>query len=186
MQALKQILRERVISRLRDDSDADRLVARGLQLGENAYINASARLDGVALWLISIGDDSVIGPCVQILAHDATTRREIGYSIVAPVTVGARVFVGAGSILLPGTTIGDDAIIGAGSVIRGDVPAGKMVIGNPPVVVCDSEEYIARHRKLLDESPHWPSQGWTVKRGITKQRMRQMRETLGDGSGYLA
>jgi len=183
---LKQLLRQRVISRLRGDSDADRLVARGLQLGENAYINASARLDGVALWLISIGDDSVIGPCVQILAHDATTRREIGYSIVAPVTIGDRVFIGAGSILLPGATIGDDAIVGAGSVIRGHVPAGKLVVGNPPLVVCDTEEYIARHRRRMEESPCWPSQGWTVKRGITKQRMREMREVLGGGSGYLA
>jgi maltose O-acetyltransferase len=179
-------LRQRVISRLRGDSDARRLVARGLRLGENAYINASARLDGGALWLISIGEDTVIGPGVQILAHDATTRRRLGYSIVAPVTIGARVFVGAGSIVLPGATIGDDTIIGAGSVVRGEVPAGKLVVGNPPVVVCDSDEYIARHHKQLDERPHWPSEGWTVKRGITADRMRQMREALEDGIGYLA
>jgi maltose O-acetyltransferase len=183
---LKQLLRERVVTRLRGDSDADGLAARGLQVGRDVYINASARLDGVALWLISIGDETVIGPGVQVLAHDATTRRALGYSIVAPVKIGSRVFVGAGSILLPGVTIGDDAIIGAGSVIREDVPAGKMVIGNPPVVVCDTEEYLARHRRKLERSSHWPSEGWTVKRGITAERMREMRETLGDGSGYLA
>lgn len=183
---LKQLLRENVVTRLRGDSDADRLAARGLQVGEDVYINASARLDGVALWLISIGDETVIGPGVQILAHDATTRRALGYSIVAPVRIGARVFVGAGSILLPGVTVGDDAIIGAGSVVREDVPAGKLVIGNPPTVICDTEEYLARHRGKLERSPHWPSQGWTVKRGITRERMREMRETLGDGSGYLA
>ncbi len=183
---LKQFFRQRVISRLRGDSDADRMVARGLQLGENAYINASARLDGVALWLISIGDDSVIGPGVQILAHDATTRLKLGYSIVARVTIGDRVFVGAGSIILPGATIGDDTIIGAGSVVRGDLPAGKLVIGNPPVVVCDSDEYIERHRKQLDASPSWPSEGWTVKRGITDKRKRQMRDRLEDEVGYLA
>jgi maltose O-acetyltransferase len=183
---LKQLVREQLVTRLRGDSNADRLAERGLRVGKDVYINASARLDGVALWLISIGDETVIGPGVQVLAHDATTRRAIGYSIVAPVEIGARVFVGAGSILLPGVTVGDDAIIGAGSVVRSDVPAGKLVIGNPPVVICETEEYLARHRKRLDGSPHWPSHGWTVKRGITAERMREMRETLGDGSGYLA
>jgi maltose O-acetyltransferase len=183
---LKQLVREQLVTRLRGDSSAERLATRGLQVGEDVYINASARLDGVALWLISIGDETVIGPGVQVLAHDATTRRAIGYSIVAPVKIGARVFVGAGSVLLPGVTVGDDAIIGAGSIVRDDVPAGKLVIGNPPRVICSTEEYLARHRRRLEESPSWPSQGWTVKRGITRERMKEMRETLGDGSGYLA
>jgi maltose O-acetyltransferase len=162
------------------------LTAEGLQLGENVFINGSARLDGVAPWLISIGDDSVIGPGVQILSHDATTRRSLGYSIVAQVTIGSRVFVGAGSILLPGTTIGDDTIVGAGSILRGEVPAGKLVIGNPPAVICDVDEYLGRHRERLAERPCWPSQGWTVKRGITAERKAQMRDALDDGIGYLA
>lgn len=162
------------------------MTAQGLELGENVFINASARLDGVAPWLISIGDDTVIGPGVQILSHDATTRRQLGYSIVARVTIGARVFVGAGSILLPGTSIGDDTIIGAGSVLRGEIPGGKLVIGNPPVVVCDTDEYLRRHSERLDERPCWPSQGWTTKRGITAERKVEMRDALDDGIGYLA
>jgi maltose O-acetyltransferase len=179
-------LRHRAISRIRGDTDVDRLVAQGLQLGKNVFISASARLDEGAVWLISIGDDSVIGPGVRILAHDATTRRRLGYSIVARVTIEDQVFVGAGSIVLPGTTIGAGTIIGAGSVVRGEVPAGKLIVGNPPAVICDSEEYLAGHRKRIDERPHWPSAGWSVKRGITEERKAQMRDALEDGNGYLA
>jgi hypothetical protein len=66
------------------------------------------------------------------------------------------------------------------------VPPGKLIVGNPPVVVCDSEEYFARHRRQIDERPHWPSAGWSAKRGITEERKAQMREALEDGNGYLA
>ena len=161
------------------------MAARGLQLGEDVYINASARLDGVALWLISIGDETVIGPGVQVLAHDATTCRTDRATRSWPLSRSEiESSLGPASIILPGTTIGDDTIIGAGSVVRGDVPAEtghRQSAGRRRRQRTDP-----RAPQQLEESPHWPSQGWTVKRGITKPRMREMREALGDGSGYLA
>jgi maltose O-acetyltransferase len=175
----------RVVSRLRGEADARRLVARGLRLGRNVFINRSARLDGGFLWLISIGDESVVGPCVQILAHDATTRRRLGYSIVAPVAIGRRVFVGAGSIILPGVTIGDDVIVGAGSVVRSEVPDGSLVVGNPATLVGTTDDYFARHREEMRVRPRWPAEGWTVLGGITDENQSRMLEALRDGHGYV-
>jgi maltose O-acetyltransferase len=48
-----------------------------------------------------------------------------------PITVGAKVWIGGGAIVLPGISIGDDAIVGAGSVVTRDVRPGATVMGNP-------------------------------------------------------
>lgn len=52
-----------------------------------------------------------------------------------PVMIGNAVWFGANVTILPGTIIGDGVIVGAGSVVRGTVPTGSIVIGNPAVVV---------------------------------------------------
>lgn len=83
---------------------------------------------------IDIGDDVQIGPAVQLYTAthplDPAVRRS-GLEAARPVRIGDNVWIGGGAIVLPGVTIGDDAVIGAGSVVTRDVPAGKVVVGNP-------------------------------------------------------
>ena len=45
------------------------------------------------------------------------------------------VWIAANSIILRGVHIGKGAIVGAGSVVTKNVPAGKIVAGNPAVVI---------------------------------------------------
>jgi len=49
-----------------------------------------------------------------------------------PVTIGKQVFIGSGSIILPGVTLNDGVSVGALSLIRKSIPQGVLVIGNPP------------------------------------------------------
>lgn len=56
-------------------------------------------------------------------------------SLTAPVTLGNNVWIGGGSIILPGVTIGDNTTIGAGSVVTKDIPANCLAVGNPCRVV---------------------------------------------------
>lgn len=53
----------------------------------------------------------------------------------APVNIGDCVWLGANVTILPGAQIGNGAVIGAGSVVRGIVPDGAIVMGNPATVV---------------------------------------------------
>jgi acetyltransferase-like isoleucine patch superfamily enzyme len=39
------------------------------------------------------------------------------------------------AVLAPGTQIGSGAVVAIGAVVRGTVPAGAIVRGNPAVVV---------------------------------------------------
>jgi serine O-acetyltransferase len=52
-----------------------------------------------------------------------------------PPTLGDRVRIGAGAMVLGPVHVGDDAVVGAGAVVVGDVPAGKVVAGVPAHVL---------------------------------------------------
>lgn len=175
----------RMLGRLRGEQDVDALVAQGLQLGENVFIASGTTLDGGFPWLITIGDHVTISSNVHVLVHDASPRRHIGYSVVAPVRIGRRAYIGAGVIILPGVTIGADAIVGAGAVVSRDVPPGAIAVGCPARVVGTTEDLVARHRALLDERPCYPKEGYTAATDPTDATRRQMQRELADGHGYV-
>ena len=107
-----------------------------IHLGAKVFLNYNCTiLDGGK---VTVGDDTRIGPAVQIYTadhpRDPAVRRS-GLESGLPVTIGSNVWIGGGAIILPGVTIGDDAIIGAGSVVTRDVPAGSTVVGNPARIV---------------------------------------------------
>ena len=56
----------------------------------------------------------------------------------APVKIGNNVWIGGGSILLPGVTVGDNVVIGAGSVVTRDIPDNVIACGNPCRVIRDN------------------------------------------------
>lgn len=177
--------RRRIVRRLRGWPNLEALERDGLQIGHNVFVGGGTILDPDFAFLISIGDDSIISLGVIVLAHDASTRRHIGYSRVAPVTIGRRVFIGARSVVLPGVTIGDDAIVGAGSVVRRDVEPGTVVAGNPAQMVATTEDYVARHRAALDRRPQWPRE-FRASTGIAPAEREAMRALLRDGEAFVA
>jgi maltose O-acetyltransferase len=175
----------RLQRRLRGWPNLEGLQSAGLRLGSNVFVAGGTHLDPDFCWLIDIGDDTVISLGVMVLAHDASTRRHTGYTRVARVRIGARVFVGAHAIVLPGVTIGDDAIVGAGSVVRHDVEPGTVVAGNPARVLTDTDSYADRHRERMADRPRWPRSGWTVRGGITEANKQEMRRALTTGEAYV-
>ena len=47
------------------------------------------------------------------------------------VHIGENVWIGAGTIIVPGVTIGKNSVIGAGSVVVKDIPDNVVAVGNP-------------------------------------------------------
>ena len=87
--------------------------------------------------LIVIEDDVLIGPGVHIYCDnhafgvpDVPILRQ-GSRPSEPVTIKRGAWIGAQAILLPGVTIGENAVVGAGSVVRRDVSARNVAVGNP-------------------------------------------------------
>lgn len=82
---------------------------------------------------IKIGDNTMIavGTIIHTSTHDYESHPMWKYRIDRPVVIGEYVWIGAGSIILPGVSIGDNAVVGAGSVVTANVPEGAIVAGNP-------------------------------------------------------
>jgi maltose O-acetyltransferase len=107
-----------------------------IRLGDRVFVNYNAVMLDVAA--ITIGDDTLIGPNVQLLTPthplDPRLRRE-KWESGRPITIGRNVWLGGGVIVCPGVTIGDDAVVGAGSVVTRDLPADTTAVGNPARVI---------------------------------------------------
>ena len=178
-------LRERAFGRLRGEANIKRLVADGLQLGENTHIARPVFIDGLHPWLITIDDYATLGIGVHVITHDASLSHHIGLTRIATVIVGKRAYVGSGAILLPGTNIGEDSVVAAGAVVHGEVPPGSLVVGNP-AKVSKIKAVVAWNRTTAKGAPSWPREGWSMASGITEARKREQREALADGvSGYV-
>jgi maltose O-acetyltransferase len=87
---------------------------------------------------ISIGDDTLLGPNVQIYTatHPINWKeRASGLEFAKPVVIGRNVWIGGSAVICPGVRIGDRTVIGAGSVVTKDIPADVVAVGNPCRVI---------------------------------------------------
>ena len=162
----------------------DLLLSRGLIIGKNFSMQDEVIIDPSHCWHIKIGDDVTLAPRVYILAHDASTKRALGYTKIAKVEIGDRVFVGAGSIILPGVTIGDDVVVGAGSIVSSDIPSNSLVVGSPAKVVDSCSNYLEKRAKEMDKSPIFSAK-YTIGQGVSKELQHQMNEKMIDKIGYI-
>lgn len=115
-----------------------------VHFGKAVYANFNLTLvDDVDIY---VGDYVMFGPNVVVAtgSHPVCPElrlREVQYNL--PVRIGKNVWIGAGSIVLPGVTIGDNSVIGAGSVVTKDVPSNVVAFGNP----CRVQREIGEHDK---------------------------------------
>lgn len=119
----------------------------GVTIGDDCRIYISEW--GSEPFLISIGDKVTITNGVRFLTHDGSTwlfssADGSRYQRYDPITVGSRVFIGSGAIILPGVTIGNDCVIGAGAVVTRDVPPGTISVGNPARICGQTADLAAR------------------------------------------
>ena len=124
-----------------------------VHFGNNVYANFNLTLvdDGH----IYVGDKTMIGPNVTIATAGhpiQPTLRYLEMQYNIDVHIGKNVWIGAGSVILPGVTIGDNTVIGAGSIVTKDIPSNVVAVGNPCHVMREigkhDREYYFRSRKI--------------------------------------
>lgn len=165
-----------LICRFRGEVSTYTLIKRGMNVGKNFHRMNGVWIDPGHAWLISIGDDVTIAPRVTILAHDASPQAFRQITKIGRVNIGDSVFIGAGSIILPGVTIGNNVVIGAGSVVTKDIHDNCVAAGNPAKNIMTISDYLDKidNMEIFFDSPHdyFPN--------ISDERRKMQRHVLSD------
>lgn len=124
--------------------------------GNNIYFGNHCEVNMNCTFLddneIIIGDYALIAPNVQIYTafhplqaaqrfpeKKAKNKNNEDFLFcktqTAPVNIGDYVWIGGGTVILPGVTIGNNVVIGAGSVVTKDIPDDVVAFGNPCRVI---------------------------------------------------
>ena len=117
----------------------------------------------------SLGSNVRLSGCT-IFGHDGSinmlNEAYPGMSLdkVGPVVIGNNVFVGHGSIILPGTRIGNNVVIGAGTRVSGVVRDNVVLKPAAPVEVCGTDQLAIKIKRVSHKDP-WHQ--LIVQRGAT-------------------
>ena len=179
LRTIKKVMVHRLLKGLGLGCETSEMLRkRGVVVVER--LNNYGVIDNGHGYLITIGDDVTISSAM-VLAHDGSTKIWLGKSKVGHVTIGNRVFIGGGSLILPNVTIGDDVVIGAGSVVNRDIPSNSVAVGNPARVISTLDDYIQKNKKMMESCPIWETY-WKNK---TKEEIKDMQSKLLKGGwGY--
>ena len=139
----------RIKTFIRGEQNLDKLIRRGLKVGNNFKRMKDVIIDPSHCWHITIGNNVTLAARVQILAHDASTILFLNHTRVANTRIGDNVFIGAGAIVLPGVTIGNNVVVGAGSVVSRDIPNNSVALGNPARVVKPLNVFLEENRAKM-------------------------------------
>ncbi len=112
-----------------------------VHFGKNIYANFNLTL--VDDCDIYVGDNVMFGPNVTVCTgthpiHPILRSQQAQYNL--PISIGANVWIGANSIILPGIEIGDNSIIGAGSIVTKNIPSNVVAVGNPCRILRNIDE----------------------------------------------
>lgn len=100
-----------------------------LSFGRDVFLNRGCLFNCRSS--ISVGDGCEFGPNVVVYGHDHAFRggalKDGGFKY-GDVRIGKNCWIGAGTVILRGTVLGDGCVVGAGSVVKGEYPAGSLVL----------------------------------------------------------
>jgi acetyltransferase-like isoleucine patch superfamily enzyme len=119
--------------------------AERIHIGRHCTINHNNILwAGKKDAVIRIGDNVMTGPNVQIYAFNHGTEMSNIAMIDQACTeedviIGSDVWIGGGSIILPGAKIGNGVIVAAGSVVTKELPDNTICAGIPAKVIKNRE-----------------------------------------------
>jgi len=108
---------------------------QSVRIGNNTGIG-----DYVVIWGgggVEIGNDVLIAAhsIITSQGHDLNAELFDKSNIMKKIVIKDNVWIGAGTIILPGVTIEENSVIGAGSVVTHNIPANSIALGTPAKVI---------------------------------------------------
>ena len=159
------------------------LKEKGLQLGSNVEIIDTFFFDPSHCFLISIGDNCTICPNVRLIAHDASTKKILGYTRIGKIAIKENCFIGDSALILPGVTIGPNSIVGAGAVVTKDVPPHTIAAGNPAKVLSSLDDYIEKIKAISKNKKIFSEEYFIDELDETKRK--EIIQSIGETIGFI-
>jgi len=127
--------------------------ALGVKIGENC------RLISVTFstepYLIEIGNH-VSATKVHFETHDGGVwifrDKYPDWDIIKRITIGDNVYIGTGSLIMPGVSIGDNVIVGANSVVTKNLESGNVYAGVPAMKIKTIDEYFEKIKPTITKT----------------------------------
>ena len=152
---LAGFVRSKMLAVMSNDRRIRKLRQHGVRIGENCFISTTAF--STEPYLIEIGDHVAISTGCEFVTHDAAIwlfrNANPDMDVFGSIKVGNNTYFGTNCTVLPNSTIGSDCIIGSGSVVRGTIPDGSVVFGNPARVIMKTslmKHLLLNHKNRLD------------------------------------
>ncbi len=135
------------------------LIRDHVKIGNNAVIMMGAIINIGAVigegTMIDMG--AVLGGRVEVgkrchVGAGAVLAGVIEPPSATPVILEDDVLIGANAVVIEGVRIGKGAVVGAGAIVRQDVPAGAVVVGNPArIIKQQKDEKTDSKTQLMDD-----------------------------------
>jgi acetyltransferase-like isoleucine patch superfamily enzyme len=107
--------------------------AENVRIGNDVQINGYTFVYGRGG--VEIGDGVMIGAnCVISSVSHPVAIADRSMMTESKVRLGARVWLGAGVVVLPGVEVGENSVVAAGSVVTKSLPANIVAAGVPAEV----------------------------------------------------
>jgi serine O-acetyltransferase len=146
----------------------------GAKIGRRCFIDHGA---GVV-----VGETAEIGDDVLIYAGVILGGTSLEKKKRHP-TIGNRVVIGSGAIVLGAISIGDDARIGSGSVVIKSVPDGKTVVGVPGRVTDEGRRSLDLEHGKLPDPVAQAIRLIISEQDLLKERIGKLEKSSGSSAG---
>lgn len=120
----------------------------GVAVGKNTRLINIKPLDstfGSEPYLVTIGNHVTVAADVRFVTHDGGVwvfrEKEPDIEVFGAIVIGDNVFIGYGTIIMPGVTVGSNVVIGARSIVTRDIPDNVVVAGSPAKVLKSIDDY---------------------------------------------
>ena len=157
---------------------------RGMLIGKNFSRQQGCYIDPSHCFLIEIGDNVTFSIRVTLLAHDASTKKILGYSKIGRIIIGSNVFIGANVTILPNVKIGDNSIVGANSVVTKDIPSDSVFAGNPARYVCSVNEFKRKNISRMNSANVFDV-SYRYSENMDSQKIVEMRLATKNGIAFI-
>jgi len=120
----------------------------GAEIGKDCLI--STKNFSSESYLIKIGNGCRIAQGVSFYTHGGlwSQRRKLKENLdfFGKIEIGDYTYIGEDSKIMAGVTIGNDVIVGAGTIVTKSVPDGKIYAGNPGRIIGETKDFIKKIR----------------------------------------